>query len=163
MRSMDSPAAKANVLFLCTANSARSQMAEGQLRHFGPEGIEAYSAGIDPGVVHPMAIRVMQEIGIDISRQRAKGVNEFLGRLPVHWVIFVCDRAQANCPKVYPFAQRSLAWPFEDPAEGDLSETEGLERFRSVRDQIAARIQTWVKTEFGTQSAQPNASSSWEE
>ncbi len=134
---------KRNVLFLCTSNSARSQMAEALLRKHGGDGYEARSAGLEPTTVHPLAIRVMNEIGIDISGQRSKSVKEYLSRIPVGHVIFVCQRAEKNCPYLYP-PQVPESWPFEDPAAAEGSEEERLQKFREARDQIDQRIRSWL-------------------
>jgi arsenate reductase (thioredoxin) len=124
------------LLFLCTGNSARSQMAEGLLRHEAGDRFDVYSAGTKPTVVRPEAIAVMAEVGIDISGRRSKSVDEFAGR-DLDYVITVCDNAREACP-VFPANTRRIHWPFEDPAT--------LEAFRKVRDQIRERIRTWLAT-----------------
>ncbi len=134
---------KSNVLFLCTSNSARSQMAEGLLRKHAGDRYEALSAGLEPTTVHPLAIRAMNEVGIDISGQRSKSVKEYLGKIALGHVIFVCARAEKNCPYLYPPLVPE-SWPFEDPAACQGTEEERLERFRQVRDQIEARIKAWL-------------------
>ena len=134
---------KSNVLFVCTSNSARSQMAEALLRKHAGDRFEALSAGMEPTTVHPLAIRAMNEVGIDISGQRSKSVKEYLGKIPVGQVIFVCARAEKNCPFLYP-PQVPESWPFEDPAACQGTEEECLEKFRHVRDQIEARIKAWL-------------------
>ena len=94
---------KQNVLFLCTGNSCRSQMAEGLLRHLAGERFEALSAGLEPGKeVHPLAIQVMAEIGIDISSQQPKAVDVYLGKTMIHYLIIVCNKAQSTCPRIWP-------------------------------------------------------------
>ncbi|HOV67179.1 MAG TPA: arsenate reductase ArsC [Methanoregulaceae archaeon] len=129
------------VLFLCTHNSARSQMAEGLLRHRFPGRFEAYSAGTDPTTLDPCAVRVMAEIGIDISGQRAKSLVEVLD-LPIETVVTVCDRAQETCP-FFPGAKETLHVSFPDPG---AVEGEGRqEAFRRARDEIA----DWVGRTFG--------------
>jgi len=134
---------KNKVLFLCTSNSARSQMAEGLLRKYAGDRYEALSAGLEPTTVHPLAIRAMSEAGIDISSQRSKSVKEYLGKKPLGHLIFVCARAEKNCPYLYPpLAPES--WPFEDPAAWQGSEEERLDKFRQVRDQIESRIKAWL-------------------
>jgi arsenate reductase (thioredoxin) len=127
---------KPTVLILCTGNSARSQMAEGLLRHEAGDRFEVYSAGTKPGTVRPEAITVMAEIGIDISGHRSKSVDEFAGR-DLDYVITVCDNAREACP-IFPAKTQRLHWPFEDPAT--------LEDFRKVRDQIRERIRAWAPT-----------------
>jgi arsenate reductase (thioredoxin) len=131
--------AKARVLFLCTGNSARSQMAEGYLRHIAEDEFEALSAGIEPKGLNPLAVEAMQEIGIDISHQRSKDVREFLGQA-IPYVITVCDNAKETCP-IFPRTFKFLHWSFEDPAEAAGSHDEKLAVFRRVRDEIANRIQ----------------------
>ncbi len=129
---------KTRVLILCTGNSARSQMAEGLLRHEGGERYEVFSAGTRPSLVRPEAIAVLAEIGIDISGQRSKSVDEFASQ-PLDLVITVCDNAKEACP-VFPGTTRRLHWPFEDPAGVKGSEEERMAAFRTVRDQIRQRI-----------------------
>jgi arsenate reductase (thioredoxin) len=135
-----------NVLILCTGNSCRSQMAEGLLRELAGDRFHVYSAGTDPAErVHPLAIQAMADRGIDISRQRPKGINDYLGRLTVRHLIIVCQSANASCPLTFPGAVKRLFWPMEDPAEFVGSEADKLERFRDVRDQIEDRLRTWLK------------------
>lgn len=136
---------KPAVLFLCTGNSCRSQMAEGFLRQYAGDRFEVYSAGLEPSPeVHPLAVQVMQEVGVDISKQRPKGVKTFLGKIPVQSLIIVCDDAAKNCPTIWPGALNRLHWSYGDPAafKGDTAST--LEQFRKVRDQIDADIKKWV-------------------
>ena len=137
---------KANVLFLCTGNSCRSQVAEGFLREHGGDRFEAYSAGIEPAErVHPLAVQVMAERGIDISGQKPKNVGEYLGRLPVRHLVIVCDAANEKCPRVFPGMLNRMFWPFDDPAAFVGTPAATLEKFRTVRDQIEERIQQWLK------------------
>jgi arsenate reductase len=133
----------AKVLFLCTGNSARSQMAEGLLRHVAGNRFEVASAGIRPKGLHPLAVRAMQEIMIDISGQRSKDVAEFQGR-DFSYVITVCDRAKESCP-IFPGSTRKLHWSLDDPAEAPGSEEERLAVFRRVRDELAQRIHTFIE------------------
>ena len=136
---------KPNVLFLCTGNSCRSQMAEGFLREFGGDRFSAISAGTAPAErVHPMAVEVMAEKGIDISNQAPKNVGQFLGRVPVHHMITVCGGANETCPRVASEVNR-MFWPFDDPAAFVGSTEDTREKFRAVRDQIELRIQQWLK------------------
>lgn len=132
------------VLFLCTGNSARSQMAEALLRKHGGARFEAYSAGIEPSVINPFTVRVLSEVGIDASSQWAKPLSFFLGKMHFDYVITVCSNAEERCP-VFPGAAIRLHWPFEDPAAASGSDAEKLAKFRAVRDQIAARIVTWLE------------------
>jgi arsenate reductase len=129
------------VLFLCTHNSSRSQMAEGLLRARGGGAYEVFSAGTEPRVVHPLAIKVMQEIGIDISNQAAKGIEAFANVPPMDLVVTVCDEAAETCP-FFPNARRQVHWGFPDPSQAQGSEEERLAVFRHIRDQIATKI-TW--------------------
>ena len=136
---------KTRVLILCTGNSARSQMAEGLLRHMGGDRFEVFSAGTKPGLVRPEAIAVLAELGIDISQHRSKSVDEFLGQ-PLDLVITVCDNAKESCP-VFPAQVRRLHWPFPDPAHIEGTEDERRAAFRAVRDQIEARIRQFLDAE----------------
>jgi len=126
------------ILFLCTGNSARSQMAEGLMRHEAGDLFDVFSAGTKPSLVRPEAIAVMKEIGIDISAHRSKSVDEFLGQ-ELDTVITVCDHANESCP-VFPGHTQRLHWPFEDPASVQGTEDQREGAFRKVRDQIRARI-----------------------
>ena len=128
------------MLFLCTHNSARSQMAEGLLRHLAGDRFEVYSAGTEATFVRPQAIKVMSEIGIDISGQQSKTLEGYLGQ-PFDYVITVCDAANEACP-VFPGAKRRLHWSFEDPAAAVGSEEERVRVFRSVRDDIGEHIKS---------------------
>jgi arsenate reductase (thioredoxin) len=136
---------KAVVLFLCTGNSARSQMAEAILRHHAGDRFEACSAGLSPTQVHPLTLRVLGERGIDTSQLYAKPVSDFLGKASVRHAIVVCERAQEHCPRVFPFSTQTLYWPFDDPAAFDGSEPERVAKFREVRDQIDRRITQWLE------------------
>jgi arsenate reductase len=129
------PPAKPTVLILCTGNSCRSQMAEGILRAAAGDLVDVQSAGSEPtGFVHPLAIRVMAEIGIDVSGQRSKHLSEFLDK-PVHTVITVCSEADEACP-VFPGQTNRYHWPFEDPAKTRGREPEAPECFRRIRDEM---------------------------
>ena len=123
------------VLILCTGNSCRSHLAEGILRRAAGDLVEVQSAGSNPsGSVHPMAIAVMHEIGIDISGHRSKHMNEFLTR-DVHTVITVCGNADQACP-IFPGQVNRHNWPFDDPAHATGAEAQRLALFRRVRDEI---------------------------
>lgn len=136
------------VLILCTGNSARSQMAEGLLRTLSDGAIEVYSAGTLPSWVHPLAIRVMAERGIDISHQRSKHLNEFLDQ-PFDVVLTVCDRAAETCP-IFPGRAERLHWSIPDPAAVPAGSEEGaLTAFREARDELEARLRKWLQ-ERGT-------------
>jgi len=134
------------VLFLCTGNSCRSQMAEGFLRHYAGDRFMAHSAGTEPAErVHPMAVDVMAEKGIDISEQEPKDVGKYLGRLPVRHLIIVCDGANEKCPRIFPGMLNRHFWPFDDPAAYVGSPAATLEKFRAVRDEIESRITEWLE------------------
>ncbi len=121
-------------------------MAEGFLRRYAGERFDVYSAGLEPRTVHPLAIRVMDDIGIDISNQVSKGVDSVLGKQSFSYAIFVCQQAEENCPSIYPFALQRLSWPFDDPAAFEGNEEEVRHKFRSVRDEIDAKIRSWLAT-----------------
>jgi arsenate reductase len=130
------------VLFVCTHNSARSQMAEGLLRELGGGRFEALSAGTEVTGVRPEAIQVMSEIGIDISGQESKSVEGFIGQ-EFAWVVTVCDQARETCP-IFPGAEQIAHWGFDDPAEAQGSEEERLQVFRRVRDEIRDRLRMFI-------------------
>lgn len=146
---MDGQTTKKRVLFVCTGNSCRSQMAEGFLRELAGNQFEAASAGTNPTRVNPLAIRVMAEVGIDITEQRSKSVDELTGGR-FDYVITVCDRAREACP-VFPGRAKRLHWSFDDPAEAEGSEEERLDVFRRTRDEIAASINDFASTHHRTQ------------
>jgi arsenate reductase len=135
---------KARVLFVCTHNSARSQMAEGLLRQMAGDRFEALSAGTEVAHVRPEAIQVMREIGIDISGQESKSVERFVGE-PFSWVITVCDQAREACP-YFTGADDTAHWGFDDPSEAQGSEQERLAVFRRVRDEIRDRLRMFIQT-----------------
>ena len=132
------------VLILCTGNSCRSQMAEGWLRHFGGSEIEVYSAGTRPSFVHPLAIQVMKEIGIDISSHTPKHVDQFLEQ-SFDYVITVCDNAKETCPVFFGKVGTQLHIGFEDPAEASGTDEEVLSVFRKVRDEIEEQFRKFYK------------------
>jgi len=129
---------KKRVLFLCTHNSARSQMAEGLLRKHAGERFDVQSAGTEATRVHPMAIEAMREAGIDISNHRSKKLDEFLGQ-DFDYVITVCDQANESCP-VFPGAPERIHWSFEDPSKATGTHDQKLQFFRRVRDAILGRL-----------------------
>ena len=140
-------AARQSILVLCTGNSCRSQMAEGFLRTYQGGEFEVHSAGTAPkDEVHPLAVRVMKEIGIDISSHRPRDVEAFLGKLPLAHLLIVCDRANATCPAHAPGLEERLYWPFDDPDAFHGSPTAVLNEFRRVRDQIKEQITAWLPT-----------------
>ena len=136
---------KTRVLFLCTGNSCRSQMAEAFLNKFGGNHFDVNSAGLEPTHIHPLTIQVMNEIGFDLSKQYSKGVDVFLGKGLFQYLITVCDDAEKNCPTIWPGVNRRLHWSFEDPAKTQGSPEEKLAKFRSIRDQIQEKVLFWLK------------------
>ncbi|MBI5351668.1 MAG: arsenate reductase ArsC [Chloroflexi bacterium] len=137
---------KPKVLFLCTGNSARSQMAEGLLRALAGEQFEVFSAGTEPkGRILPEVEVVMREVGIDISSQWSKSVMEYLGKVNFGYVITVCADAEENCPAVFLNMGTHEHWPFDDPAKFD--ELQRIESTRRVRDQIEQRLRLWLDSQ----------------
>ncbi len=130
---------KKTVLFICTGNSARSQMAEGLLRHMAGDRYDVASAGTAPKGLHPRTAEVMKEVGIDVSGHTSKDLDPFIGR-DYDYVVTVCDRAKEHCP-VFPGAS-PLHWSFDDPADAPAERE--LEAFRRVRDEIAERLRSFV-------------------
>jgi arsenate reductase (thioredoxin) len=136
---------KQRVLFLCTHNSARSQMAEGFLRSLAGDRFEVASAGTEATCVHPLAMRAMADVGIDISGHTSKVVDELVEQ-PWDYVITVCDAANEACP-VFPKKSSRLHWSFEDPSRATGSDDQRLDVFRRVCAQIERRIADWIKTQ----------------
>jgi arsenate reductase (thioredoxin) len=132
------------VLFLCTHNSARSQMAEGFLRRLAADRLEAASAGTEATRVHPLALRAMAEVGIDLSTHTSKTVDRLLDQ-PWDYVITVCDSAHERCP-LFPGRTTRLHWSFDDPSQATGSEDQRLATFRRVRDEIRMRLEGWLAT-----------------
>jgi arsenate reductase len=135
--------AKPKMLILCTGNSARSQMAEAFMRRYAGDRFDVYSAGLEPKGLNPLTVRVMDEIGYDLSGARSKDVAEFLGYYNFGTIITVCANAEARCP-IFPGVSTRLYWPFDDPAAVEGTEEEKLEVFRRVRDELDARVREWV-------------------
>ncbi len=133
------------VLFLCTHNSARSQMAEAFLRSLAEDRFEVASAGTEATRVHPLAIRAMAEVGIDLRGHMSKTVDRFVEQ-PWDHVITVCDAANEACP-VFPEKSNRLHWSFEDPSQASGSDDQRLDVFRRVRDQIKRRITDWIRSQ----------------
>jgi arsenate reductase len=133
---------RARVLVLCTHNSARSQMAEGLLRALAPDRFEVASAGTEATRVHPLAIRAMDELGVDLRGHTSKTLDRFLAE-PWDYVITVCDTASERCP-LFPGAAMRLHWGFDDPSAAPGTEEERLAEFRRVRDAIATRLRSWL-------------------
>ena len=140
---------KQRVLFLCTGNSARSQIAEAFLRKYGGERYEAHSAGLEPKGLNPFTVKVMQEIGIDVSGQTSKGVDTYLGKTLFQYLVTVCDDADKNCPTVWPGVGNRMHWSFQDPATAEGTEEEKLAKFREVRDLIEVKIKEWLAEQSG--------------
>jgi arsenate reductase len=136
---------KQRVIFLCTGNSARSQMAEAILRKYGGERFEVYSAGLVPKGIHPFTFQVMKEKGFDLSAQYSKVVDEYLGKVLLQTLITLCDDAEKNCPTVWPGVYTRLHWAFEDPSAFEGTDEQRLDKFRLVRDQIEMKIKDWLK------------------
>ncbi len=136
---------KPKVLFLCTGNSARSQMAEAYLRKYAGDYFEVFSAGLEPKGINPLTFQVMEEMGLDLSGQTSKGVNEFLGKVHINSLITVCDQAEKNCPTIWPGVIHKMHWSFEDPAGFVGNPVERLAKFREVRDQIQIKVLEWLR------------------
>jgi len=136
---------KPRVLFVCTENACRSQMAEGFLRHHAADRFEAYSGGAEARKLNPTAVDVMREVGIDISGHHSKDVAEFLGQ-SFHFIIRVCDKVKETCP-VLPGAIWYLDWRLEDPASAKGSPNERMTVFRRVRDEIEERVLEFIAKE----------------
>jgi len=130
---------KDKVLFLCTGNSCRSQMAEAFLRQLAGDQFEVFSAGLQPSAIHPFTYQVMAEKGLDLAGQRSKSVDEYLGKVNFQYLITVCDDADKNCPTIWPGVVSRMHWSFEDTAKFDGSEEDKLNKVREVRDQIYQR------------------------
>ena len=132
------------VLFLCAHNAARSQMAEALLRRHASDRFEVVSAGLEPTEIHPLTLRVLEEDATDTRDLRVEGLDRYMAKTTVHYAVIVCERSQAMCPRLYPFAQQVLYWPFEDPAAFVGTPNEQIEKFREVRDQIEAKLVAWL-------------------
>jgi arsenate reductase len=137
---------KPRVLFLCTGNACRSQMAEGWLRHLAGERVEALSAGTAPAGLNPDAAAVMAEAGVDVSGQRSESIELYLDD-PPDLVISVCDAAARSCPS-FPGSTQRLSWPFPDPASASGEREQVLEVFRETRDRIRDAIREWIEQGF---------------
>jgi arsenate reductase len=133
------------VLFLCSANSCRSQMAEAFLRKRAGDHFEVLSAGLGPASdIHPMARKVMEEVGLDLDGQYPKAAKEYLGEMLMRYVIVVCGDTEEQCPRIWPGVTEHLYWPFDDPAMAKGTEDERLAEFRRVRDEIEGKINQWL-------------------
>lgn len=138
------PGQPLRVLFLCTHNSSRSQMAEGLLRARGGPDFLVLSAGTEPRSVHPLAIKAMRELGIDISDHTAKGIETFATEPSMDLVVTVCHEAQETCPS-FPNARRQVHWGFPDPSQVTGTQEERLAAFRHIRDLIAAKMDQFLE------------------
>lgn len=136
---------KSNVLFLCTGNSARSQMAEAFLRHHAGDRFEVFSAGLEAKGINPYTIRAMDEIGIDIREQTSDNVNNVGGRRYYAYIITVCSHADQNCPSgILAMGREKLHWSFDDPAAATGDDATIMAKFREIRDQIELKIKAWL-------------------
>jgi arsenate reductase len=135
---------KKKVLFLCTGNSARSQMAEALLRKFAGNRFEVFSAGIEPHGVNPYTIRVLAEKDIDTTPLSSKSIDVYQGKMNFDYLITVCSNAEERCP-YYPGVGTRIHWPFEDPDAANGSDEQKINKFRVIRDQIEDRILEWIK------------------
>ena len=137
--------AKPLVLFICTGNSARSQMAEALLRNYAGDRFDVQSAGLEPKGINPFTLQVMEEAGFDMSSHRSKSLGEFIGQATPRYVITLCGSADASCPRSLWSVGEKYHWPFEDPAAMDGSLAEKLAKFREIRDQIDLKVQSWLQ------------------
>ena len=135
---------KAKVLFLCTGNSSRSQIAEALLRRYAGDKFDVYSAGLEPKGINSYTKKVMQEIGITLEGHYAKYVHEYMGKLNFGYLITVCSEAEEKCPATFPGVSHRLHWSFEDPAAFIGSDEEKFQKFRDVHDRIDQRIKNWL-------------------
>lgn len=138
---------KPTILFLCSGNTCRSQMAEAFARRYGGEHFEVLSAGLEPGEIHPMTRQVMAESGCDLQGQYSKSVSEYLGKVLVDYLFIVCDKAAGNCPTIWPGSPKMerIVRTFEDPVAVEGSEEDRLAVFRRVRDEIDAAVKQWME------------------
>jgi len=134
------------VLFLCTGNTARSQMAEAILRDKADDRFEVHSAGLQPSQVRPETVAVLKEVGIPTTGLRSKGVEEYLGRIHIHYLITVCAHAEEHCPRIWPQGGERVFWPVDDPAAVDGPEGERLDAFRKTRDELTQLVEEWIAT-----------------
>jgi arsenate reductase (thioredoxin) len=135
---------KRRILFYCKHNSCRSQMAEGLLRQLAGNQFEVFSAGLFPAPIHPMVYTVMEEIGIDISRQTSKNIELYLNSEPMDTIFIVCQEGEAECPKLHPMALQMERWPLADPAAVVGEKETVLNAFRDTRNKLTAKIKVWL-------------------
>ncbi|HEY7936972.1 MAG TPA: arsenate reductase ArsC [Candidatus Limnocylindrales bacterium] len=143
------------VLFVCTHNSARSQIAEALLQRYGGDDFEVHSAGTEATRVNPLAVQVLGELGIDWSHARSKVIGEFLDQ-QFDYVITVCDRARATCP-VFPGSMNSLHWGLDDPSDVEGTDAEKLEAFRRTQVDVAARLRPFIEVALRAAGRPPRA------
>lgn len=143
------------VLFVCTGNSARSQIAEALLRRRAGYRFDVYSAGLEAQGVNPYTIRVLEEIGVDTSAHTSDRIFDYIGKLAPDYLITVCSHAEKNCPHVWPGATTRLHWPFDDPAAVGGSDERRLAAFRSARGEIEKRVVQWLAEGARVTPAQP--------
>ena len=135
---------KLKVLFLCTSNSCRSQIAEAYLRKYGGDFYEAHSAGLEPVGIHPLTVQVLQEAGISLDGHTSKYVSVYLGKVNFGYLITVCDNAEKNCPTTFLGISHRLHWALDDPAKFIGTPEETVAKFRQVRDQIDLLVQDFL-------------------
>ena len=135
---------KPRVLFLCTGNTARSQIAEALLRNRAGDRFEVHSAGLEPSEVRPETLTVLGEAGISAEGLRSKNVTEYLGKVHISYLITVCQSAEEHCPRAWPVGGRRLFWSISDPARVQGSQAERLDAFRRARDEIGRHIDAWL-------------------
>jgi arsenate reductase len=137
---------KPKFLFLCTGNSARSQIGEAFLRAYAGGHFDVFSAGLEPkGEILPVVRTVMSEIGLNMEGQHSKSVNDYLGKVNFAYTVTVCGGAEEKCPRVFLNMGKHMFWPFEDPAAIEGTEEEILPRVREIRDQMSGKIQAWLQ------------------
>lgn len=136
---------KIKVLFLCTGNTARSHMAQAYLKHIAGEYFEPYSAGLEPGQIHPLTVQVMEEENISLDDHFSKHLNQYLGKKHFGYMITVCNHANDNCPSVFPGMGKRLHWDIEDPVAFQGTEEEKVAKFREVREDVKHRIKRWIE------------------
>lgn len=135
---------RTRVLFLCTGNTARSQMAEAILREFAGNRFEVHSAGLNPSDVRPEVFTVLEEVGISTEGLRSKGVDEYLGKMHINYLITLCAHAEEHCPRIWPPGGQRIFWPLDDPAAAPGPDVERLEAFRRARDELVWLIDEWI-------------------
>ena len=133
------------VLFLCTGNAARSQIAEALLRRYAGDRFDVYSAGLEPKGMNPFTVRAMEEVGLPLTGQYSKDVREYMSKLHFGYLITVCANAEERCPTTFPGVGQRMHWAFDDPAAVEGTDEDKLAKFRAVRDQIDRRIRDWLK------------------